>query len=103
MKDMIFYVFLTCLYGILGLAYFGETQQAELTWKYLGQVFLLFALSATLARWSVLAFKKKPDRLLAGQKIVGIEEGDAANVLEVVKPQKLRREEKKPKLRRRKL
>lgn len=101
MKDVTFYVFLFLLYGILGLGYFTESRPADLTWKYLGQVFLFLALAATLARWTVIAFKKRPDRLLAGQKIVGIEEGDAPSVLEVVKPQKLKREEKKPRLRRR--
>lgn len=103
MKDVIFYVFLMLLYGVLGIGFLAEPKQAELTWKQLGQTFLLFALAATLARWTVLAFKKRPERLLAGQKIVGIEEGDVPSVLEVVKPQKLRREEKKPKLRRRRL
>lgn len=103
MKDVIFYVFVFLLYGLLVLGYIVEPKQADLTWKYLGQTFVSLALAATLARWTVLAFKKRPDRLLAGQKIVGIEEGDAPSVLEVVKPQKLKREDKKPKLKRRRL
>jgi hypothetical protein len=104
MKDVVFYVFLFLVYGILALN-FGTAQNAGgepvLTWKTLGFYFCLFAAVATLARWSVMAFKRRTDQLLKGQKIVGVEEGEGEHVIDVLKPALLKREEKKPKLKRR--
>lgn len=105
MKDVFLYVFLFALYAVLALKLFALpliSYEDTLTWEILGRVLLTFIGSAVVARWSVLAFKKRPPGLLAGQKIIGIEEQQAENVLDVLKPQKLRREEKKPKLKRRK-
>lgn len=105
MKDVVFYVFLFALYAVLSLKLFGGplvSYDDPLTWESLGRVLLMFIGSATVARWSVMAFKKRAPGLLTGQKIIGIEEQQADNVLDVLKPQKLRREEKKPRLKRRK-
>ncbi len=105
MKDLVLYAFLLALYSLLALRLFALplfSYEETLTWEILGQVLLVFISSATLARWSVIAFKKKVPGLLSGQKIIGIEEQQAENVLDVLKPQKLRREEKKPRLKRRK-
>ncbi|MBS0619653.1 MAG: hypothetical protein JSR44_15820 [Spirochaetes bacterium] len=105
MKDVLLYVCLLALYSAVALHFFGgraDGAAIELTWKELGTLFALFAAVATLARWSTLAFKKRVGRLLPGQKIVGVEDGEAAHAIDVVKPQLLKREEKKPKLRRRK-
>lgn len=105
MKDVAFYVFLFVLYSVLALKFFSVPlmgSEETLNWETFGRVLLIFTVSATLARWSVLAFKKRAQTLLAGQKIIGIEEAEAENVIDVLRPQKLRREEKKPKLKRRK-
>lgn len=102
MKDVVFYVFLFALYGVLALNYLSGQGTAEqvLTWKTLGLHLALFAGVATLARWSVMAFKRRADRLLKGQQIVGVEEGEADHVIDVLKPAVLKREEKKPRLKR---
>lgn len=100
MKDVVGYVFLFLLYAILAVGFWADARPGDLSWKFLAEIFLLFVAAATLARWTVMAFKKRADRLLPGQKIVGIEEGESPSVLEVVKPRKLRREDKKPKIRR---
>lgn len=104
MKDVLFYVFLFGVYGILALQWLAGQNTGEdsvLTWKSLGLHACLFIAVATLARWSVMAFKRRADRLLKGQKIVGIEEGEADHVIDVLKPAALKRETKKPKLKRR--
>lgn len=101
MKDVVLYVILFAVYGVLALNYqAGQNTGSEpvLTWKTLGMHMVLFAAVATLARWSVMAFKKRADRLLKGQRIVGVEEGEAEHVIDVLKPAVLKREEKKPKL-----
>lgn len=104
MKDALLYVFLFALYGILALHLFAAELRLSMdivTWPALGRVVLLFAGVATVARWTVMAFKPRADRLLAGQKIVGIEEQEGENVIDVLRPQPLKRETKKPKLKRR--
>ncbi|MBN8222092.1 MAG: hypothetical protein J0L53_14305 [Spirochaetes bacterium] len=103
MKDVVFYVFLLGLYGVLALNFGlapGAAAEPVLTWRSLGTHFAVFAAIATVARWSVMAFKRRSDRLLKGQKIVGIEEGEADHVIDVLRPAVLKREEKKPKLKR---
>jgi len=105
MKDVLLYVCLLGVYSAIALHFFGgrvDGAAIELTWQKLGALFVLFAAVATLARWSTLAFKKRIGRLLPGQKIVGVEDGEAAHAIDVVQPQLLKREEKMPKLRRRK-
>lgn len=105
MKDVVLYVFLFALYSVLALKVAPlniEMTGEVLSWETFGRYLLLFAGSAMLARWSVLAFKPKPERLLSGQKIVGIEEQVGDQVLDVIRPQQLRRELKKPKLKGRK-
>ncbi|GEM_PF-3480628 len=105
MKDVALYVFLFALYSVLAVKFFSMPlvgAEEILTWDTFGRALLIFTLSAAVARWSVLAFKKRAQGLLAGQKIVGIEEAEAENVIDVIKPQKLRQEQKKPKLKRRK-
>lgn len=104
MKDALFYVFLFGLYALLGVLFFGgdaAQRAAAPSWQTLGHNLLLFGSAAALARWSVMAFKPRPQRLLEGQKIVGIEESAADTVLDVVQPKTLKRETQKPKLKRR--
>ncbi len=104
MKDVVIYVFLFALYAVIALQYFGgdaQSRSATPSWQTLGHNLLLFAAAAALARWSVIAFKRRPQRLIDGQKIVGIEEATAESVLDVVQPKLLKRETQKPKLKRR--
>lgn len=106
MKDVLFYVFLLFLYGVLALRLapsFLTPEASTLSWRTLGELLLFFAGVATLARWTVMAFKARPARLIDGQKIVGVEEGEAERVIDVVKPVTLRKEEKSPKLKKRRL
>ncbi|GAB4435524.1 MAG: hypothetical protein OHK0011_18700 [Turneriella sp.] len=105
MKDVVLYVFFCLLYGVLAIRWIPlEQSGAEiLGWWGLGEVLLLFATVATLARWTVLAFKPRPERLKAGHKIVGVEEGEPDRVIDVVNPVALKREEKKPRLKKRRL
>lgn len=102
MKDVVFYVVIFAVYGVLALNYLSGQGAAEpvLTWKTLGLHMAIFAGVATMARWSVMAFKQRTDRLLKGQKIVGVEEGEAEHVIDVLKPAVLKREDKKPRLKR---
>lgn len=103
MKDLILYIFLFSIYSLLALKLFALpliSFDETLSWEVLGRVLLVFVASGTVARWSVLAFKKRPPGLLSGQKIIGVEEQEGENVLDILKPQKLRRELKKPKLKR---
>lgn len=103
MKDVVLYAFFCVLYAILGWRYFAPegVDEPVLTWQLFGAHLLFFAAVATLARWTVLAFKKRPERLPAGQTIVGVEEPEVPSVLEVVKPVVLAREQKKPRLKKR--
>ena len=105
MKDVVLYVFFCLLYGVLAVR--GVPAEGlvgdVLGWQALGEAVLLFAGVATLARWTVLAFKPGPERLKAGQQIVGVEEPEADRVIDVVNPVALKREEKKPRLKKRRL
>lgn len=104
MKDVALYVFLFGLYAVLGLLFFGgdaAARSAAPSWQTLGHNLMLFGGAAAVARWSVMAFKPRPQRLLGGQKIVGIEETGADTVLDIVQPKVLKRETQKPKLKRR--
>lgn len=103
MKDVIVYGVLFAVYAILALNWYHHDSGAEpaLTWQHLAWYVILFTGVGALARWSVMAFKPRPERLLKGQKIVGIEEGEAEGVLEVIQPKILKRETKKPRLKRR--
>ncbi len=103
MKDVALYVFFIALYGVLALRWFGAERPAAevLSWQEFGEVVMIFAAVAALARWTVLAFKPRPLRLRAGQTIVGVEEPEADRVIDVVSPVALTREEKKPRLKRR--
>lgn len=105
MKDVVLYVFFCLLYGVLAVRWVpAEGLVGDvLGWQALGQAVLLFAGVATLARWTVLAFKPGPERLKAGQQIVGVEEPEADRVIDVVNPVALKREEKKPRLKKRRL
>lgn len=106
MKDIVAYVFLFALYFTLALNWVGGGKLAHgemLGWSALGQNLLLFAAAATLARWSILAFKPRRNALRKGQKIVGVEEPAPDSVIDVVQPQNLKRETQKPKLKRRRL
>lgn len=102
MKDVVFYVVIFAVYGVLALNYLSGQSTAEpvLTWKTLGLHMAIFIAVATVARWSVMAFKRRTDRLLKGQKIVGVEEGESEHVIDVLKPAVLKREDKKPRLKR---
>jgi hypothetical protein len=102
MKDVLFYVFFFILYSLFALR-FGEFNLSSdagsvVTWGALGRIILLFAFCATVARWTVLAFKRRGPKLLAGQEIVGVEEEAGEHIIDVVKPSLLRREVAKPKL-----
>jgi hypothetical protein len=111
MKDVVLYVFFCALYFVLALRFipidmvgavgWGATGGSVevLSWRTLGEVFLLIAGVATIARWTVIAFKPSPQRLKPGQKIVGVEEPEADRVIDVLSPVALQREVKKPKLR----
>ena len=69
MTDVVFYVFLLGLYGVLALNFGlapGAAAEPVLTWRSLGTHFAVFAAIATVARWSVMAFKRRSDRLLKG-------------------------------------
>ena len=105
MKDLVLYVFFCLLYGVLAVRWVpAEGLVGDvLGWQALGAAVLLFAGVATLARWTVLAFKPGPERLKAGQQIVGVEEPEADRVIDVVNPVALKREEKKPRLKKRRL
>ncbi|HMV34398.1 MAG TPA: hypothetical protein PKM44_02625 [Turneriella sp.] len=105
MKDVVLYVFFCLLYGVLAVRWVpAEGLVGDvLGWQALGEAVLLFAGVATLARWTVLAFKPGPERLKAGQQIVGVEEPEADRVIDVVNPVALKREEKKPRLKKRRL
>lgn len=101
MKDILLYAFFCALYGVLGLRWWVPEDAPVLTWQLFGEYLLFFAVVAALARWTVLAFHRRPERLPAGQTIVGVEEAQPPSVLEVVKPVVLAREEKKPRLKKR--
>lgn len=103
MKDVGLYVFFCLLYGVLALHWLspGAVQADVLSWSALGETLLIFACVATIARWTVMAFKPRPGRLKAGQRIVGVEEPEAGRVIDVVNPVALKREEKKPRLKKR--
>lgn len=103
MKDVILYVFLFALYAVLGLRFApaGDATADVLSWELLGRYLLIFFMAGALARWTVLAFKKRPPGLISGQKIVGIEEPEAEQLMDVLKPEKVKKELKKPKLRKR--
>ncbi|HRP69341.1 MAG TPA: hypothetical protein PLY93_07405 [Turneriella sp.] len=103
MKDVVLYVFFCSVYGIIALHFFAKNipTGSTVTWYALGYHALLFTAVATLARWTVMAFKKR-NRLLKGQKIVGVEESVAPPVIEVIKPVVITQEIKKPRLRKRK-
>jgi len=105
MKDVVLYFFFCLLYGILTLHWRPpQALGAEiLSWSAFGEVLLVFVSVATIARWTVMAFKPRPDRLKAGQQIVGVEEPEAEHVIDVVNPVVLKREEKKPRLKKRRL
>ncbi len=104
MKDAVLFVFLFALYFVLALNWTragSGTQVSMLGWAELGYNLVLFFGAATLARWSVMAFKARAAGLMQGQKIVGVEEATADSVIDVVQPKKLTRETEKPKLKRR--
>jgi hypothetical protein len=103
MKDVVLYVFFCLLYGVLAIRWLpAERLNAEiLGWRGFGEALLLFVGVATLARWTVLAFKPRPLRLKAGQQIVGVEEPEPDRVIDIVSPVALKREEKKPRLKKR--
>lgn len=103
MKDVAFYVFFCLLYGVLALGCWPVEGLGNevLPWRGLGELLLLFAGAATLARWTVLALKPRAARLNAGQSIVGVEEPEPDRVMDIVRPVALRREERKPRLRKR--
>lgn len=105
MKDVVLYVFFCLLYGVLAVRWVpAEGLVGDvLGWQALGEAVLLFAGVATLARWTVPAFKPGPERLKAGQQIVGVEVPEADRVIDVVNPVALKREEKKPRLKKRRL
>ena len=103
MKDVGLYVFFCLLYGIVALHWLSPVAfQADiLSWRAFGEALLIFACVATIARWTVMAFKPRPSRLKAGQQIVGVEEPEGDRVIDVVNPVVLKREERKPRLKKR--
>lgn len=107
MKEFLAFAFLFVLYTLLGLNIFatapGIEEARTVSWTDLGKIMVLFLAAGTAARWSVMAFKRRPGRLLAGQKIVGVEEPSAGTVLGVVKPEQLEKESTKPRLKKRRL
>ncbi|MBV6493839.1 MAG: hypothetical protein LDLANPLL_01863 [Turneriella sp.] len=99
MKDVVLYVFFLGVYGVLGLQAFSVyvPLEAQLSWRVLGLYTALFTAVATVARWTVVALKKR-ERLPKGQKIVGIEEEVAPHVIDVLQPVVVSTEKKKPRM-----
>jgi len=98
LRDTLGYAAIFLLVAAVGLPLVRE--EGDLTWKTLGKTVCFFTAAAVLARWCVIAFKARQHLTAPGQKIVGIEVPAPESVLEVVKPQSLKREDKKPKLKR---
>lgn len=98
-RDIAGYAFLFCLFAVVGLRFLPP--ESETSWAGFGRLLIFFTSAAILARWAVLAFKKRVALTAEGQRIVGVELPQAETVLDVLDPQTLKRELKKPKLRKR--